>query len=517
MNFSKNIFPLALSAFLLASCGGGSSSSDSTSTPPPTGSMDTTPPVVSFDPPVLLVTSSATGDSALAASDNVGITSGPNVDCTNGGSFAGGIFTAPNVTSNVTSVCTATASDSAGNQGSATLTVTIVGPVEFNPQTMTSAPSVFASSGTLSQVLGLTPNADNGFRIYWEENVIGSQIPTSFQDFTADGTLIGAQTDGEFQATQGVLQVTDSVHLSGDTIFNVNIARDNSTDIPTLTTHRGEVSGQIFDLGDLVFPLRSRFTNIDIPIAALPNGNNLFLVYQEDESDESESISSYIINADGSHVMTRLDEASDNGKRVLENLVLPDGTLLAVWAEFAADGAETIYLQNLSVDGSTIGNRVIFDPNAEAQVTIPSIGVLENGNLFATWLSEGASNLNNPAFQAGGIFDINGLPVSDVFTLNEYDPNRARANSTTFAALNGNQMMVVNRIGVPFTSNIQIMVFDADGNPTSVPIFVGSTLSQESNDPLTIVFPDNRVVMAWNRFEEDAVFVNFFPIGQTEP
>ena len=49
------------------------------------------------------------------------------VSCTNGGSFdvATNVFTAATVTENTESVCTATASDAAGNEGMATLTVTM--------------------------------------------------------------------------------------------------------------------------------------------------------------------------------------------------------------------------------------------------------------------------------------------------------------------------------------------------------------------------------------------------------
>jgi len=100
----------------LLSCGGGGGSS---------APADTTPPSVSFSPAALTVTGGQTGTSTLSVSDNAGITAGPTVSCTNGGTFSGSTFTAPNVTVNTTSICTASASDAAGNSASATLTVTI--------------------------------------------------------------------------------------------------------------------------------------------------------------------------------------------------------------------------------------------------------------------------------------------------------------------------------------------------------------------------------------------------------
>ena len=131
-------------------CGGGSSSSSGSVTAP-TPVADTTSPSVSFSAATLTVASGGTGTATLSATDNVRVTSGPTVSCTNGGSFSGSTFTAPAVTADTTSVCTATAGDAAGNSSSATLTVTITAPV---PDTQ--APSLSFSPAALSVVSGGT-------------------------------------------------------------------------------------------------------------------------------------------------------------------------------------------------------------------------------------------------------------------------------------------------------------------------------------------------------------------------
>ena len=99
-------------------------------TPPPP--PDTSAPVLSFSPETLTVASGETATSTLSAADDVQITTGPSVTCTNGGAFNVGtnIFTPAAVTQNTQSICTATASDAAGNQGTATLTVTMTPPPE---------------------------------------------------------------------------------------------------------------------------------------------------------------------------------------------------------------------------------------------------------------------------------------------------------------------------------------------------------------------------------------------------
>jgi len=140
-----NSTAITLSALIGVSCGGGSGGS-SVPPPPPPPPPDTTAPTVAFNPATLTVESRGTGSSTLTATDNVGVTTGPTVTCTNGGTYSGGTFTAPVVTANTTSECTATAGDAAGNESTATLTVTIT------PDT--TAPVVTISPTTLSLLSG---------------------------------------------------------------------------------------------------------------------------------------------------------------------------------------------------------------------------------------------------------------------------------------------------------------------------------------------------------------------------
>ncbi len=138
----------ALSAAILAACGGGGGGGGGTVTPPPPPPADTTAPTVSFSPTTLSVDSGQTGTSTVSASDNVGVTSGPNVSCDNGGSFSGSTFTAPTTETDVTVTCTATASDAAGNQGSATLTVDVTGvPIDSEAPVVTFDPSTANAMG----------------------------------------------------------------------------------------------------------------------------------------------------------------------------------------------------------------------------------------------------------------------------------------------------------------------------------------------------------------------------------
>ncbi|GGX56765.1 hypothetical protein GCM10011309_02030 [Litorimonas cladophorae] len=145
------------SALLLSACGGGGGGG-SVNPPVVPPAADTTAPAVAFSVSTLTVESTQTGSSTLTATDAVGVTTGPTVSCTNGGSFniSTNIFTAAAVTTDTTSVCTATASDAAGNTGTATLTVTMTAPVDTTPPTVEFSPTTLTVESEMTETSILT-------------------------------------------------------------------------------------------------------------------------------------------------------------------------------------------------------------------------------------------------------------------------------------------------------------------------------------------------------------------------
>jgi hypothetical protein len=116
------IISVGLSLTFLAACEGGELSKSVVL------ASDSTPPTLSFTPSALRVESGGTASSVLSAVDNVGIVEGPSVACTERGVFEGSIFQAPVVENETISLCTATATDAAGNVGTTLLMVTIEPP-----------------------------------------------------------------------------------------------------------------------------------------------------------------------------------------------------------------------------------------------------------------------------------------------------------------------------------------------------------------------------------------------------
>ena len=199
-----NSTAITLSAVVIVSCGGGSGNSGGSGaavpppSPPPPPPADTSAPEVSFSPTSLTVGSSATASATLTATDNVAVTSGPSVICTNGGTFSGGTFTAPAVATSTTSVCTATAGDAAGNEGTATLTVTVTPP-----------PAAVTIDGKVTYDLVPFNTTTNGLNY-----AAITQAP-------APGITVEAQSNA------GTVLATDVTDINGDYSFSV----DSNTDL----------------------------------------------------------------------------------------------------------------------------------------------------------------------------------------------------------------------------------------------------------------------------------------------
>ena len=213
---------------LATACGGGGSSSNPSTPVPPPAMTDTTAPTVMFDPASGSVLTGQTFAATLTATDDVGVTSGPDVNCSNGGAFANNLFTAPDVTTETTSVCTATAGDAAGNEGSATLTMT-VNPDTTDPVVMFDPASgsvltgqTFAATLTATDDVGVTSGPDvscsNG----------GSFANNLFTapDVTTETTSVCTATAGDAAGNEGSATLTMTVTLPASVIISGQLTFD---------------------------------------------------------------------------------------------------------------------------------------------------------------------------------------------------------------------------------------------------------------------------------------------------
>ena len=241
---------------------------------------DTEAPAVSFSATTLTLDSGETAASALSATDNVAILGSPDVSCTNGGSFAGGTFTAPAVSVDTTVVCTATVSDEAGNSSEATLTATVIAEVivpdteppviTFNPATLT-----LASGSTGTSTLSVTD--DSGETL---TPTIACTNGGSFEGSTFTPPIVTEDTEVVCTAT-----AADAAGNSNTADLTVNV-----TPQPTAVTISGSVT---FD---------------HVPFNTSTNGLNFGAITQ----DPAPGLTVEAVNAAGTVLQSSVTDAEGN-------------------------------------------------------------------------------------------------------------------------------------------------------------------------------------------------------------
>ena len=175
---------------------------------------DIIPPEVFFSPATLNLETASSATSKLTVIDDGGIPKPPVIQCTEGGSFTGFTFTAPAVAQNTTSVCTATATDVAGNTSRGTLTVSI------RPKPDTTKPAISFSPAALTLNLETASSATSKLTIIDDG---GIPKPPVIQ-CTEDGNFTGST----FTAPP-VTQITTSICTATATDVAGNIGSGTLT------------------------------------------------------------------------------------------------------------------------------------------------------------------------------------------------------------------------------------------------------------------------------------------------
>lgn len=617
VNFKSRIYlASALGAMFLAACGGGNGSSGSNS---PTPVADTTPPSLSFSPASFTIVSGTTGTSTLTASDNIGVTIGPDVTCTGEGSFSGSTFSYGlgfTAGGTRTSVCTATASDAAGNTSEAILTVMITEAVEvtysyetvrdksvvsegqpftldssgssasngetlvfnyrqtagtpvtiadpsnpiqnltapevstdetltfevtissetggssqgpisiivenFNPVETKSDSSSFNGGDRVNKIMGIIANDDEGYTVHWESNILGSPVPTSSQNFTADGERINSQTNGEFQATGN--QISGSVKdviESGDTLYYVNHYID-AADMLGMTTHRGLVTGTAFSFGnEFQSPVNRSFpANTTIPF-----GTNriLSIVTGGSIAGTSDFVSTYIIQPDGTSTETVV-KAAGNNVNVLDGTVATfgDNNFVAIWSEENSDGSGFgIKMQRIASGGTLLSGPITVNSKTEFDQLLPHAAKMIDGNVFVVWSDTGDAQGEKSI--KGRLIQPNGTFATDEFTIAAPTARLGGPTRPFVTALKTNQVLVSWSIGIPTAFELEAQAFNADGTTASNVFSIQSSdpnASDESAKDLasfeSVTLEDNRVILGWsNQAPSDTSHVvGFYPVGK---
>ncbi len=440
INMFKIFTTVAICALGLSGCGG-SGSSGSTNTPPPPP-IDNTSPSVSFSPTSLTVESGMTGSSTLTAADNVGVTTGPNVTCTNGGSFvvSSNIFTAAEVTAEITSVCTATARDAAGNEGSATLTVTMTPlPDNMAPVVTFSPMSLTINSGEegLSTLSAIDDVDGTIVPIVRCEN--DASFDTALGRFvgppvTSDTTIVCTATardeaGNESSRTLTVTIIAPNIPPTASANANLTIVMEgqpftldasasSDADGDELTFNWAQVSGTSVTIDDPTLAVQ------DLTAPELTADETLtFEVTASDGEDTDQAIISVMVEALRPPALTISQSSPFNAeplREIYDITANEDGGYKVHWTPFGAQTPErAVSSRDYTTDGVVLGTQTdgeyqtgsIFLAVKPLQVvqsgdTVYNILRHDNGDPFVVQngFSSYRGSVSGPILEAGDVF-----------------------------------------------------------------------------------------------------------------
>lgn len=428
--------PLLATAMVLTACGGGGGS---TTPPPPPPPADTSSPTLTISPTTFSVNSGETAAVTVSATDNIGVTSGPNVSCTNDGSFADGTFTAPTVTEETQSVCTVTASDAAGNEATGTFTATIVIP-DTTPPTLSIDPVSFNVRSDETQNVTITA----------EDNVAVTTGPTV--TCTNGGTF----ADGVFTAPM-VTSDTNSVctvivgdeagnETSGD--FTANVTAPTGFSVAG-TASKGLVLGAII----------RAFSAEDVLSGAILNNDNAIGTGSTSSTDGT-----FTLNIDTTDITL--------GDFIVLEIILDGADMVCDSASGCSTGA--IFGDNFSVPDSTApASLKAIIPTPDNEETAAA-----NLNIFTTLQSEllitRSTSVGLTQVRAQDLAETQ-TQISTLFRLNDEDFT-----------------------GLEFIDIVQTNFGGVDRNVIEAHVIAGGVLGalNESASPLPEAF--NRLILDFN-------------------
>jgi len=373
--------------------------------------------------------------STLIATDDVGIETGPNIECDNGGFFADDVFTAPAVSEQTIVTCTATASDAANNQGTATLTATVM--------TVASAAPIQVNSleGGDQRSPDFTYLADGSIVIVWESETGDSDsLGIRAQRFDATGAPLGDEFLVNTRETGA--QISPSVAAIDGGGFVVGWSSSPGTD-PIPSPPQSEFS----DNGDVLI---QRFDAVGQRVGA----------------------------------ETKLDIIND-GTVTSRSLVLssvPNGDFIASWADGLVPfpGVNFLY-QKFNAVGIATSSPTEYDSiSGFDSLTAENIAVSSNGRTAVAY-SLVRDQLG--VFANFRLFDATGAEVSSNNFTGPPFPNNPDSRVQNLIALSNDNFALVT-VQEPFNENAGetlLHIIDNDGNflstQTLAESVVGSSLA----------------------------------------
>lgn len=418
------------------------------------------------------------------------------------------------------------------------------GPVTTVPSETLGDTSEFEGDKSLTQIIGLTPSADDGYTVHWTALGAGTNMPVSSQNFSADGAVIGDQIDGVFRG--GVFGdqyernglVLNRVRFgapiatitSGDTLFYLNVNLELSEEfVLELATHRGLAQGEIEGFGDSYLSRAGSFETI-IGGGFGPIGNNELLSLTSELDDGKLQLMANVIDDMGRTELHALNEipVSERGLELhtLGFTTYDTDSFLAIWSQDGDGSGYDIVLQRGDTGGLLFGGADVVNIEKAGDQLLPNAVTMANGNVFVTWLS--AETDPDGAKLRGRIVRPNGSFATDEVALTpilpKFDPeDMVNEFNYELTALNTNEVMISWRDETTGESQLMAIVVDEDFQVVSNPFIIATGEPAEFIENIyTVILPDNRVIMGWaNEYSVVGEIltgtshtIGFYPVGR---
>ena len=570
------------SAFLLlcTACGGGAGGGN-TSSSTPTGTVNQ-PPVISTKSPVIVTESQPFTLDASGSSDIEGADlsfdwrqlSGPEIQIQSADQPKVSMI-APALEADQDLSFEVTISDGT-NTVKSTMSLTVEnlktsivqsestqygtgGPT--NPAQTIPDPSIYEGNKPLDRIIGLTAEADGGYRVHWSASNGGQDMPISSQAFTVEGEKTGPQTDGVFlggdQTSQGsddqpykfTYGVTFATVQSGDALFNLNAKLEFGQGFSIgYTSYRGLVDGEVEGFGDTLIE-QAQYTQKTMGGAYAPIGSDKVLLTLSERTteayDDPEAVvqmKSYVVDKSGQVLMHDLGEYASNAtpdgaNRMTVTSYDGGASFLTAWSQNTEDAGFDIRMQRSTENGILLGVQETVNTEASGHQLNPLSTTLSGGNIVVSWLNHiegaegepGGREIRARVVQPNGSFASDAMSLGPVLQAVSEETAGIRSFyqltplKTDEVLLTWLQQELVEGEGTPF-SEVRALVLDSELQVVSNEFTLASGVEAENiSNILAVTLPDNRVVMGWHnnypyaqRDEnpDTSHTVGFYPVGK---
>lgn len=564
---------------LCSACGGGGG--NSSSTPPPIATVNQAP-VVSAKSPVIVTEGQPFTLDASGSSDREGAAltfnwrqvSGPDVEIQSQDQSKATIV-APELDDDQALSFEVSVSDGLNTETS-TVSLTVEdlktriaesestkygtgGP--SNPAQTVPDPSIHEGDKPLDRIIGLTAEADGGYRVHWTASNGGKDMPVSSQAFTVEGEKIGAQTDGVFLGGQQsspdsddqpysyLYGITFATIRSGATLFNLNVKLDFGGGFTIgYTSYRGLVEGEVDGFGDTLIE-QEEVTQRTMGGAITPIGTDkVLLTLSErttdtyDDPDAVIKMKSYVVDKSGQVVTYDLGEYASNatpngGNRMTATTYDGGASFLTAWSQNTEDAGFDIRMQRSTENGILLGAQETVNTEESGHQLNPLSTTLSGGNMIVSWLNHVEGTEDTPGVREirARLVQPNGSFASDAVSLGPV--LRAVSEETVgnnsfyrLTALKTNEVLLTWQHQEPVEgedatlSEIRALVLDSELQVVSNEFTLASGVEAESiSNFLAVTLPDNRVVMGWHNnyrgaqeeeYQDTSHTIGFYPVGK---